>query len=221
MSVIVSDLPEIHCLVCSRMRFVCFITVAHWLLIITQGSANKPGYLVSPVVPYLGVLSLHQLLLFIVPEWVTLHFAPLKFVFPQDNPVLSVWCSILFQLCVITSCVLDINALLKKTVPKPDSRLTLLLVSLHCDIPFVQENDHFHSLFTYLYFNAEYIFFSYLLECKLTFQNSQHREELFVNTWDNFEKAVTVLLSLLYAHSIYFYQLWPWFGHYMHSFMQI
>lgn len=68
MSVIVSDLAELHCLVCSRMRFGCFITVAHWLLIITQRSANKPGYFFSFVVPYLGVLSLHQLLLFIVPE---------------------------------------------------------------------------------------------------------------------------------------------------------
>lgn len=104
MSVIVSDLPQVHCLVYSRMRFVCFITGAHWLLIVTRGSANKPGYFFFFFILYLGVLSLHQLLLFIVPQWVTLHFAPLKFIFPQDHPVLSVSCSILFQFCVITMC---------------------------------------------------------------------------------------------------------------------
>lgn len=149
-SVIVSDLPEVYCLIRSRMVFVCFIAVSHWWLIIIQGSANKPRYFFFLVIPNLWVLGLQQLLLFMVPEWGTLHFPPLKFIiFPQDYPVLSVWCSVLFQLCVISMCWTLVK-LSNKTDSKNDSWWTLLLVSLHSDMSSFQEDDTFHSLFTYL-----------------------------------------------------------------------
>lgn len=41
MSVIVSDVSELYCLICSRIVFVCLITVLHWWFIIIKGSANN------------------------------------------------------------------------------------------------------------------------------------------------------------------------------------
>ena len=150
MSVVVSHLPEIYGLMCSRMVFFCVIAVSHWRFIIIQGSANKPRYFFYLVIPNIRVLGLQQLLLFMVPKWVTLHFAPLKFIiFPQDRALLSVWCSLRFQLCVISVCW-TLLKLLNRTDPKTDSWWTLLFVSLHSDIFSFQEEDTFHSLFTYL-----------------------------------------------------------------------
>lgn len=103
MSVIVSNLPEVYCLICSK-NGICFIAVSHWWFIIIQGSANKPRHFFSLFFPNLWVLGLQQPLLFMVPEWVTLHFDPLKSItqfFQCDAQSSSNFVS--------SACVLDIN----------------------------------------------------------------------------------------------------------------